>query len=321
MECITAAGRHIIAATKRWEEPPDAPIAATGYRARAGRRQRADRPPPLPGRRRRARGGPARRPSRSRVEPSMRIPGAGFSPYGQPSAHESKVGRIFASAPGTTGTGASRTPLHLLDGMITPERAALRAPPRRHSRHRSGRPPAADPRPGAASADLHSRRADELPDGIAHHVSRMRRQRPAAQPEGARTGQRAGPAGPRLLRGVDGRAPRRSAAGGRRRPEGAVDPRRGRRRRRHEPQRTARQGDGRRADRARPERRAGAAVERLSDAPAAAGLRGQHERQMAAPDQADRRSDHDQGRDLEIHAARRGRQRRCNSSSRWRRSR
>ena len=38
-----------------------------------------------------------------RVEPSMRIPGAGFSAYGQPSHHEGKVGRIFASAPGTTG--------------------------------------------------------------------------------------------------------------------------------------------------------------------------------------------------------------------------
>ncbi len=54
------------------------------------------------------------------VEPWSQIPGAGFAPYGQPSRHEAKVGRIFGSAPGTTGTGASRTPLHLLDGMITP---------------------------------------------------------------------------------------------------------------------------------------------------------------------------------------------------------
>ena len=54
------------------------------------------------------------------VEPYMRTPGAGFAAYGQPSNHESKTARIFASAPGTTGTGASRTPLHLLDGMITP---------------------------------------------------------------------------------------------------------------------------------------------------------------------------------------------------------
>jgi sulfane dehydrogenase subunit SoxC len=54
------------------------------------------------------------------VEPYSKTPGAGFAAYGQPSRFESKVGRIFASAPGTTGTGASRTPLHLLNGMITP---------------------------------------------------------------------------------------------------------------------------------------------------------------------------------------------------------
>src|SRR5215475_269220 len=52
--------------------------------------------------------------------PWMKVPGAPFTPYGQPSRHESKAARIFASAPGTTGTGASRTPHHLLDGMITP---------------------------------------------------------------------------------------------------------------------------------------------------------------------------------------------------------
>src|SRR5262249_46128370 len=49
-----------------------------------------------------------------------KTPGAGFTAYGQPSHFEAKVGRIFASAPGTTGTGAARTPLHLLNGMITP---------------------------------------------------------------------------------------------------------------------------------------------------------------------------------------------------------
>jgi sulfane dehydrogenase subunit SoxC len=54
------------------------------------------------------------------VEPWMKTPGSPFVPYGQPSRYASKVARIFASAPGTTGTGASRTPHHLLDGMITP---------------------------------------------------------------------------------------------------------------------------------------------------------------------------------------------------------
>src|SRR4249919_3374452 len=54
------------------------------------------------------------------VEPWMKTPGSPFVPYGQPSKYTSKVARVFASAPGTTGTGASRTPHHLLDGMITP---------------------------------------------------------------------------------------------------------------------------------------------------------------------------------------------------------
>jgi sulfane dehydrogenase subunit SoxC len=54
------------------------------------------------------------------VEPWMKVPGSGFVGYGQPSKFESKVARTFASVPGTTGTGAARTPHHLLDGMITP---------------------------------------------------------------------------------------------------------------------------------------------------------------------------------------------------------
>jgi sulfane dehydrogenase subunit SoxC len=54
------------------------------------------------------------------VEPWMQIPGAPFNGYGQPSKYEEKVVRTFASAPGTGGTGASRTPHHLLNGAITP---------------------------------------------------------------------------------------------------------------------------------------------------------------------------------------------------------
>ena len=49
-----------------------------------------------------------------------RSPGRPFVGYGQPSKFEAKVVRVFASAPGTTGTGASRTPHHLLNGTITP---------------------------------------------------------------------------------------------------------------------------------------------------------------------------------------------------------
>jgi sulfane dehydrogenase subunit SoxC len=54
------------------------------------------------------------------VEPWMQIPGAPFNGYGQPSKYEEKVARTWASAPGTGGTGSSRTPHHLLNGMITP---------------------------------------------------------------------------------------------------------------------------------------------------------------------------------------------------------
>src|ERR1700761_2169796 len=54
------------------------------------------------------------------IEPWMKTPGSPFTPYGQPSKYASKVARTFASAPGTTGTGTSRTPHHMLDGTITP---------------------------------------------------------------------------------------------------------------------------------------------------------------------------------------------------------
>ncbi len=54
------------------------------------------------------------------VEPWMKTPGAPFDRYGQPSKYEDRVARIWTSAPGTGGTGSSRTPHHLLDGMITP---------------------------------------------------------------------------------------------------------------------------------------------------------------------------------------------------------
>jgi sulfane dehydrogenase subunit SoxC len=55
------------------------------------------------------------------VPPSMKVPGAGMREYGTPAKYESKVTRtLIRSQPGTTGSGASRTPLDALDGMITP---------------------------------------------------------------------------------------------------------------------------------------------------------------------------------------------------------
>src|ERR1019366_251803 len=54
------------------------------------------------------------------VEPWMKTPGAPFVPYGQPSRFEDKVVRVGAAPPNAPGTGATRTPLHLLNGAITP---------------------------------------------------------------------------------------------------------------------------------------------------------------------------------------------------------
>jgi sulfane dehydrogenase subunit SoxC len=52
----------------------------------------------------------------------MKMPGANFAPYGQPSQFESKVVRTIAppANPATQGIGTARTPLHLLEGMMTP---------------------------------------------------------------------------------------------------------------------------------------------------------------------------------------------------------
>lgn len=68
----------------------------------------------------------------------MRAPGAPMSENGAPSEHEAHVKRYeISSRPGTTGAGVSRTPLELLDGIITPSRLHF-------ERHHSGIP-AIDP--------------------------------------------------------------------------------------------------------------------------------------------------------------------------------
>ncbi|MBI3512640.1 MAG: sulfite dehydrogenase [Proteobacteria bacterium] len=52
--------------------------------------------------------------------PWMTAPGTPFEGYGQPSRFEAKVVRIAGNPPNAPGTGASRTPLQALNGMITP---------------------------------------------------------------------------------------------------------------------------------------------------------------------------------------------------------
>ena len=56
------------------------------------------------------------------VAPWMKKPGPHFAPYGMPSSFESKVVRAVAppNNPLTAGVGSSRTPHHLLEGMMTP---------------------------------------------------------------------------------------------------------------------------------------------------------------------------------------------------------
>src|SRR4029077_20708844 len=54
------------------------------------------------------------------VQPWMKVAVRGLAGYGQPSPFESKVVKVFLPPPATPGVGASRTPLHLLEGMITP---------------------------------------------------------------------------------------------------------------------------------------------------------------------------------------------------------
>ncbi|HLQ91588.1 MAG TPA: sulfite dehydrogenase [Xanthobacteraceae bacterium] len=56
------------------------------------------------------------------VAPWMKKPGPHFAPYGMPSSFESKVVRAVTppNNPLTAGVGSSRTPHHLLEGMMTP---------------------------------------------------------------------------------------------------------------------------------------------------------------------------------------------------------
>ena len=66
--------------------------------------------------------------------PWLKVPGVGMSESGAPSSHEAhRVRGPIGSQPGTTGAGASRSPLEYLDGIITPSRLHF-------ERHHSGIP-------------------------------------------------------------------------------------------------------------------------------------------------------------------------------------
>ena len=63
---------------------------------------------------------PAALAAQQEVPPWMKAPGQPLRPYGERSPHEAPVQRIVSSVPGTTGSGAARTPLESLEGIITP---------------------------------------------------------------------------------------------------------------------------------------------------------------------------------------------------------
>jgi len=66
--------------------------------------------------------------------PWLKVPGVGMSESGAPSSHEAhRVRGPIGSQRGTTGAGASRSPLEYLDGIITPSRLHF-------ERHHSGIP-------------------------------------------------------------------------------------------------------------------------------------------------------------------------------------
>ncbi len=111
------------------------------------------------------------------VQPWMKMPGTPFTGYGQPSRFEDKVVRAILAPPNppTPGVGTARTPLHLLDGMITPSGLHF-------ERSHSGIP---DIDPDQHRLVIHGlvRRPlvftlealASLPDAVAHRLHRMRR--------------------------------------------------------------------------------------------------------------------------------------------------
>ena len=54
------------------------------------------------------------------ITPAMTTPGRPFSGYGMPASYEANVKRLVGPPGISPGTGSSRTPLEMLDGIITP---------------------------------------------------------------------------------------------------------------------------------------------------------------------------------------------------------
>ena len=180
------------------------------------------------------------------------------------------------------------------------QRAPLRAAPCGRADDRPGTASAADPWHGRAAVALRHGGPAQVPVDLAHLFSRMLREYPRLD-GGQSQGDCAEHAWALELLGMDGSAAGDGARRGGPASRGALDAGRGSRCRRHVAQRADRESARRRPPRLCPERRAAAARAGLSPAPVPAGLRGQYEREMAAPPQARRPAFRDPGGDVEIH--------------------
>ena len=101
-------------------------------------------------------------------------PGAPFVGYGQPSKFEASVARETFNPPNEPGSGVAFTPIHLLDGMMTPNGLHYE---RSHSGIPEINPDARDPWVGKASAYFHAGCARALSNGVADYISGVCRQR------------------------------------------------------------------------------------------------------------------------------------------------
>ena len=191
-------------------------------------------------------GVPAPPPSRWRCRTGSKQPGTGFDAYGQPSSFEKVVRDDSAAAQsGDAGVGASRTPLHLLDGMITPSGLHF-------ERSHSGIPDIDPDQHRLVIHGLVKRPLVFTLEALQRYPMQSRiafiecagNSAGAQRPAGAGDRQRAGDPRPDRLLGMDRRQALDTARRGRRRSGRAMGDRRGRRCRRHEPQHPARQGDG-----------------------------------------------------------------------------
>ena len=160
------------------------------------------------------------------------------------------------------------------------ERAVLRAAPWRGADHRSGTAPVDAPWTGRASADLHHGRHSALSIAVADPFPRVLRQpglHQAVWQDRLRSGRAV------ELRGVDRGQPEAGVAGSGIRPEAKWLVAEGADAAAHDAQHPDREMPRRRDAGVQPERRAAASAAGLSAASAGAGLRRQHEREMAAP--------------------------------------